>query len=217
MIYFFMIAMVLLYYLIFILYYQTLFPVKGHRVLPIILTLGLIATTYLCLTAWDLLVLNFPTVIIIMFVGLHFSTKMTWMQAAYGSATCAISAYCFRGIFTASCSFIYKGCDFLYNANAYYIITCFALPVSLLFFAVSRRKLIPDDKLKKFLNNDSQLKLVIVYELAAVINLVIINSGRYLSPSSIWYMQIALGSCTLTLFMLIYAIYQSIHSTELLE
>ncbi len=217
MIYFFAMAMVLLYYLVFIIYYQSLFPVKGLRIPQILLTLILVVASYVCLNTLDLLFLNFPAVMAIMIVGLRFSVGMKWRQAVYGGCTCTITAYCFRGICAVISAFFYRGCDFLYNANAYYIVTLFALPASLLFLGVLRRAILPDDKLKQFLNNDSQLKLIIVYELAAVINLVVINAGRYLSPNVDWYMGIALGACTLTLFMLIYAIHQSIRSTELLE
>ncbi|WP_312637311.1 ATP-binding protein [Oscillibacter sp.] len=217
MIYYFSMTMVLLYYLVFIIYYQSLFHVQGRRVPQIVVTLGLVVASYVCLNTWDWLLLNFPVVMAIMVVGFHFTTGMNWGQAAYGGGTCTITAYCFRGIFTVISSFIYRGCNFLYDAGAYYIITILALPASLLFFGALRRTIIPDDKLKKFLDNDSQLKLVVAYQMAAMINLVVINSGRYLSPSSDWYMEIALGACTLTLFMLIFAIHQSIRSTELLE
>ncbi len=179
--------------------------------------MGLVAASYLCLNALDLLLFNFPAVMVIMAVGFRFTTGMNWKQAVYGGGTCSINAYCFRGIFTVISAFIYRDRDFLYDANAYYIVTLFALPASLLLLALFRKRIIPDEKLKKLLHNDGQLNLIITYELAAVINLVVINSGRFQSSSSTWYMEIALGACTLTLFMLIYAIHQSIHGTELLE
>lgn len=210
-------AMVLLYYLFFIIYYQQLVPVKGGRALQIIITLLLVIASYVALNAWNQLLFNFPVTTLIMIVGLRFSTGMNWLQAFYGGACCTITAYCFRGIFTTISAFLCKGCDFLYNADAYYIITLFALPVSLLLLFVLRGTVLADNRLRRFLNNAGQLRLVIVYELAAVANLVVMNSGRNFSPNNIWYMGIALGNCTLTLFILIYVIYQSIKSTELLE
>lgn len=216
MIIFFDATMVLLYYLVFILYYQFLFPIKRHRVPQILMILTLLIT-YVCLNTWSLSILNFPAVMVIMIVGLRFSTRMKWNQAAYAGATCVITAYCFRGIFNAISGFLYKRYAFFSNTYTYYVITLFALPASLLFLSVLRRTLFPDIKIKQFLNNSSQLKLAIIYVMAAAIDLFVINTGRYLSPNWNWYMEIALGTCTLTLFMLIYAIHQSIRSTELLE
>lgn len=217
MIYIATMTMILLYYLVFIVYYQSLFPARGRKVFQVLLTLALIVASYVCLSVWDLLLLNFPSVMVIIIVGLRLCTAMNWKQAIYGGGTCAITAYCFRGGLTAFISLVYKGCDFLYDANAYYIVTLFALPASMLCLVVLRRTILPDNKVRQFMNNSGQLMLVIIYQLAAVINLVLINSGRYLKPNGSWYMGIALGACTLTLFMLIYAIYQSIRSTELCE
>lgn len=107
MIVFFDVTMVLLYYLVFIVYYQSLFPVKGHR-LPQILLLLTLLITYVCLNVWNLSILNFPAVMIIIIVGLRFSTGMKWNQAAYAGATCVITAYCFRGILNAVSAFLYK-------------------------------------------------------------------------------------------------------------
>lgn len=217
MFFYFAITMVLMYYLVFIVYYQLLFPVKGYRIPQIIFTLTLIAASYICLNTWNLLLFNFPAVIIVLILGLRISTGMNWSQASYGGCTCVIIAYCFRGIFTAISSFIYRYQNFIYNAKAYYIITLFALPASLLFLRVLRKTILPDHKLRQFMKNGSQLKPVITYEIAAIINLVVINSGRNNTPNIHWYMGIALGACTLTLFMLVFAIYHSIRGTELQE
>lgn len=215
MIFFFAMAMVLLYYLVFIVYYRSLFPLKKSAIPQVLLFLALVVAAYVCLNRWNLILLNLPVIMAIMIVGLRFSTGMNWSQAYYGGSTCAITGYCFRGIFVAISAFIYY--DFLYNAYAYYNIILLALPASLLLLGVLRRTLLPDDKLRQFLNNSSQLRLVIIYQLVAVVNLVVINSGRYLSLNSNWYMGIVLGACILTICMLIYATYQSIRSTELLE
>ncbi len=217
MIFYFAMTMVLLYYLLFMIYYRHLIPAKGDKVPQILLTLTIVIVSYIHLSAWNLLLFNFPIIMVIMITGLRFSTGMNWIQAFFSGGACVLSAYCFRGIFTAISALIYKSYDFLFNADAYYTISIFALSFSFLFFYVLRRTIFPDDKLRQLLNNDSQLRLVIVYELAAVINLVFINSGRFLYPNSVWYMEIALGACMMTLFMFIYAIYQSIRSTELLE
>lgn len=211
------ISMVFLYYLTFIVYYQSLFFVKKHRVLQTLLILITVAASYICLNAWNLLLFNFPIVIIIMIIGLRFSTGMNWVQASYGGSTCAITIYCFRGILTAISSFIYNDLNFLHNANSYFVITLFAIPASLIFLIILRKTILTDDKLMKFLNNRSQLKLIVAYEFAAIVNLFFVNSGRYLSTNNSWYIEIALGACTLTLFVLIFAIHQSIRSIELLE
>lgn len=217
MVFYFAITMVLLFYFVFIVYYQSLFPVKGYRILHILLILLLIAVSYICLNTWNLLLFNLPAVIMILILGLYITTGMNWSQATFGSCTCVIIAYCFRGIFTAIIAFIYRYHYFIYNAKAYYIITLFALPASLLFLRVLRKIILPDQRLKQFLKDGSQLKPVITYEIAAIINLVVINSGRNNTQNINWYMGIAFGACTLTLFMLVFAIYHSIRGTELRE
>ncbi|HMM06754.1 MAG TPA: GHKL domain-containing protein [Clostridiales bacterium] len=208
---------ILIYYFSFAVYYRKLFPTPKIRFIAPLLTILLIVMAYILLNTYHLLALNMPVVMILMVFGLRFSTGMNWLQATYGGSTSVLSAYCSRGILTAICAFIFRGRDFLSDANAYYTITCIALPLALFFFIILRKTILPDDKLTRFLNNDGQLKLVVAYEIVASLNLVAINFGRYLSPHNIWYMEIALGACILTLGMLIFAIYQSIRSTELLE
>lgn len=208
---------ILLYYCSFMFYYKKLFPVSGVRVIPFALILFLIVALYITLNAYNLLWVNMPAVMVAMICGLRFTTGLNWLQAVYGGITCALSAYCSRGIFTAISAIIFQGRDFLSDADTYYAITLFALPIALAVFKILRRTIFLDEKLKRFLCNSSQLQLVIVYEIAASINLMVMNSGRYLSPNNIWYVGVALGTCMLTLGVLVFAIYQSIRSTELLE
>ncbi|WRS28518.1 ATP-binding protein [Oscillospiraceae bacterium MB08-C2-2] len=179
--------------------------------------LSLIVVSYSVFYAHGLLVLNMPVIIVIMIIGLRFSTSMDWLQAVYGGATSILSAYCFRGIFTAIGALIFRGRDLLSDADAYYAITLAALPAALLSFSVLRRTIFPDHKMKRFLKNRGQLKTIVAYEMVATINLVAINSGRQSSPNNLWYVQVALGACVLALGMLVFAIYQSIYSAELLE
>lgn len=211
------IILILVYYSSFAIYYKKLYPVTKPWLIPLLLTLILIIMSYIILNRYNLLVLNMPVVMILMVFGLRFSTGMNWLQAAYGGSTSVLSAYCSRGILTAICALIFRRRDFLFDAGAYYAITFIALPLALLFFVILRKTIFPDDKLTRFLNNGSQLKIVVAYEIVASLHLVAINSGRYLSPHNIWFMAIALGACVLTLGMLIFAIYQSIRSTELVE
>lgn len=208
---------VLVYYAAFGLYYRMLFSVRKARMLPLFLTLVLVAAAYILLNGYGLLVLNMPAVMLLMLLGLRFSTGMNWLQAAYGAGTSVLSAYCFRGILTGISAHVFRGRDFLSDADAYYAMTLPALFIALLFFALLRRTILPDQKLKKFLDNQSQLKFVVVYELVAAVNLMTINAGRQLTPNNFWYMAVALGACVLTLGVLVFAIYQSVQSTELLE
>lgn len=210
-------TIVLLYYLVHIVYYKSLFPVPGRRIPQVVLILLLVAASYLCLNALGLLLLNFPSVMLIITVGLCLCTGMNWKQSIYGGGTCAITAYCFRGAFTSIIGLLYQGGDFLFDANAYYYITLLALPASLLFLWILRRMLLPDDRMRNFLNNNSQLKVVIIFQLMAVMNLTVIHSGRSRISDSDWYLEIALGACLLTLFTLIFATYHSIRSAELLK
>lgn len=210
-------TMILLYYFVFMIYYQKLFPASGIKIIQLLLTLILVAAAYLFLDTYSLRFLNMPVIMLIMISGLRFTTCMNWLQAVYGGSICVLSAYCFRGIFAAINAFVFQKQDFLSYNDVFYAVTLSALPSALLFFGMLRKTILPDNKLKWFLFNRSQLKLVVSYELGASVNLLIVNSGRYLSPHNLWYMGIVFGSSILTLGMLIYAIYQSIQSTELLE
>ncbi len=223
------IVMILMYYLIFMLYYQKLFPVQQSRQILILLILAIVLASYVFLDTQELSGLRFPAVMLVMIVGLYFSTSMNWLQALYGGGLCVLSVYSFRGAFTLTGSLVFQGHSFSSETDPYYLITIFALPLALLLFWALRRTIFPDAKIKKLLNNKAQLKLIVIYEIMAAINLANINLGRslspydirylgpYLSPHGIWAVKISIGSFLLTLSMLIYAVYQSIQSTELLE
>jgi len=165
---------------------------------------------------------------IAMTMGLRFSTSMDWLQSVYGGCFSALNAYCFRGILAVISTFFFCSQD-LSNIENYYASTVLVLPLVLIFLTIIDKTILPDDKLKLFLHNRNQLKYVVAYEITAAANLVIINSGRDLFPYGIfssgntlspygwWYVKIGLGAYVLTIGMLIYAIYQSVRSTELQE
>lgn len=157
------------------------------------------------------------TIMAIMTVSLRLTTGMDWLQALFGASLCVIGAYSFRGIIMSIMSFFFITDAFLYNDEIYYTITTYIMPLSLLFFAVLRAAIIPDNKLKVLLSNSVQLKHIVVYEIVSAINLTIIKFGRILSLDVIWYTEIALSASVLTLGMLIYSIYQSINIIEFLE
>ncbi len=222
------IPVVLLYYYSFLLYYRKLFPMQKRRPIQVLFILAIIASSYIFLNPSDIRWLRLPVIMIAMTIGLRFSTGMDWLQAAYGGSCSVLSAYSFRGIFAVISAFIFCN-NGLSNIEAYYASTVLVLPLVLLFFTILYKTILPDDKLRLFLHNRNQLKYVVTYEITASINLVVINSGRdlfpcdilssdnILSPYGMWYVKVGLGAYVLTIGMLIYAIYQSIQSTELQE
>lgn len=222
------IPVVLLYYYAFLLYYRKLFPAQRRRPIQVLLILAIIATSYVFLNPPDVRWLRLPIIMIALTIGLRYSTGMDWLQAAYGGSCSVLFAYCFRGIFAVISAFIFCNHD-LSNIEAYYASTVLVLPFVLFFLTILYKTILPDDKLRLFLHNRSQLKYVVTYEITAAANLVVINSGRdlfpcdilssdnILSPYGMWYVKVGLGAYVLTIGMLIYAIYQSIKSTELQE
>lgn len=211
------IGVIILYYYSFIFYFQRMFPPKKSKKIQGLLSMLIVVFAYVFLHKINMLWMIMLVVIIILTVSLRLTTKMNWLQAFFSGSICVISAYCSRGILISILSFFYSTHNFLQDGNSYYIITMLALPISLLFFAILRSTIIPDNKLKFFLSNSTQLKFVVVYEIIAAINLTIINFGRVLSVDFIWYTEIALTASILTMGMLIYSICQSIRSIELLE
>ncbi|PJJ30678.1 sensor histidine kinase [Lacrimispora celerecrescens] len=222
------IPVVLLYYYFFLFYYRKLFPMQKKRPIQVMLILAIIASSYIYLTPLGIRWLRLPVIMIAMSIGLRFSTGMDWLQAVYGGSFSVLNAYCFRGILAVISAIIFGGQD-LSNIETYYASTVLVLPLVLLFLTILYKTILPDDKLKLFLYNRNQLKYVVTYEITAAANLVVINSGRdlfpfdifssgnILSPYGRWYVNIGLGAYVLTIGMLIYAIYQSIRSTELQE
>ncbi|WP_313187083.1 sensor histidine kinase [Lacrimispora sp.] len=222
------IPVVLLYYYFFLLYYRKLFPIQKRRPIQVMLILAIIAASYIFLNPSGIRWVRLPVIMIAMTIGLRFSTGMDWLQAVYGGSCSVLCAYCFRGILAVISAFIFFGHD-LSNIETYYASTVLVLPLVLLFLTILYKTILPDDKLKLFLHNRNQLKYVVVYEITAAVNLVVINSGRdlfpygifssnnILSPYGKWYVKVGLGAYVLTIGMLFYAIYQSIRSTELQE
>jgi len=210
-------AVILLYYTIFLFYFHSLIPRKRGGLFRFCLSLAVLAASYAALSAADLLWLRIPVLAAAMMTGVRIFTGMDWLQSVYCGGHCILSIYSFRGIFTALGSFIFRSRDFLSDPDAYYSSTLIALPASLLLFWFLRRSIFPDSKIRHLLQSPSQLKFIIAYELLAILNLMIIFSGRYLSPHGVWFMEVMLGACVLTIGMLVYAIYHALRSTELLE
>lgn len=220
------IPVVLLYYYFFLLYYRKLFPMQKRRPIQVMLILAIIASSYIFLNPLGIRWLRLPIIMIAMTIGLRFSTGMDLLQAVYGGSFSVLNAYCFRGILAVISAIIFCGQD-LSNIETYYASTVLVLPLVLLFLTILYKTILPDDKVKLFLHSRNQLKYVVTYEITAAANLVVINSGRdlfpcdifstdnFLSPYGWWYVKIGLGAYVLTIGMLIYAIYQSVRSTEL--
>ncbi len=205
------------YYCAFLFYYYKILEVKALKFSFVLLTLICILGAYILLTIYDLNYWNIVVILFVMTMGLRGSIGMNWMQAFYGASICVLSAYCFRGMFTAISVFLFPGRDFLFDDVLYYKITLVAFPFAFLFFMILRKTILPDDKFKVFLMDKRQLRPVVIYEMAASANLATMNAGRYILSNNIWYMGVVLGASVLTLSMLIYAIYQSIQNAELVE
>lgn len=222
------IPVALLYYFSFLFYYRRLFPVQKKSVFPLLLLLVTITLSYLFMNDLSIRWLRMPILMVTMVFSIRFSTGMNWMQALYGGACSVLSAYCFRGIFTIISVLTLRKPSFL-NVNSYLTNTVLILPFALLFFLFLRKTILRDSRLKLFLYNHNQLKFVVIYEIAAVMNQTVLHAGFYLFPYDVWssdgrlsqwgtwFAVMGLGICSLSLGMLFYAIYQSIQSTELAE
>ena len=212
-------TVIVIYYLAFNLYYCRMFPPERHRGLVAALSLMTVLGTFFLLSYLGIRWLSLPLVTVAMVCGLRCTTGMNWMQALFGGSACAISAFCFRSIFTAMAAMVLlkNNRDFFMNNDSYYFMTFIALPVALLFFQLLRSTLLPDNRLKNLIKDTGQLKSVIAYEMTAIVNLTIVNQGRFISPDVVWYMGVALGADILTLGMLVYSIYHSMRASQLLE
>lgn len=212
------VVIILLYYLSFIIYYQYLMPAAGKKYYRVFLIGVVIVILYLCLNNnSNSHRLTIPIHIAVMMGGLWFTTGMNWLQSFYGGSFCVLSAYSFRGIFIGIGALVLRSNTFLSNAMAYYLLTAFALPLGLIGLNFLRNKFFPEEKMKQFLYNNSQLKLLGVFEIAMALNLTAIDSGRYFEPKGLWFTEFALTACLITLGILIYVNYQALQSTELAE
>ena len=153
--------MILMHYFVFMLYYQELFPAQRRRQIYVLLFLSIVLASYAFLDAHNLRGLRIPIIIIAMTAGIYFSTTMNLMQAICCGSFCVLASYSFRGIFISIGLLALQGNDFSFITKANYAITIFSLPFSLLFFLILHRTIFPDNKIKKFLNNRSQLTLII--------------------------------------------------------
>lgn len=225
---YFVISVAILYFFSFLFYYRRLFPIQKRSVLPFLLLLVIITVSYLFMNDLTIRWLKMVIIMTTMVFCIRFSTGMDWLQAFYGGACSVLVAYSFRGIFTVISVFILHKRDFS-NVNYYLTNTVLILPFVLLFCLFLRKTILPDNKLKLFLYNYNQLKFVVIYEIAAVLNLTVMNSGLYIFSYDVWFSEnglsswgtwfviMGLGNCLLSIGMLIYAIYQSIQGTELIE
>ena len=156
------IGLIILYYYSFILYFQRIFPPKKTKHIQELVSMLIIVFTYLFLYKINMAWITMLTIMAIMTVSLRLTTGMDWLQALFGASLCVIGAYSFRGIIMSIMSFFFITDAFLYNDEIYYTITTYIMPLSLLFFAVLRAAIIPDNKLKVLLSNSVQLKHIVV-------------------------------------------------------
>lgn len=210
---------IILYYLVLLLYYRWLLPSDGKRLWLIVPALLLIAVSFYALQLLGLSWLNIPVLMLAMAAGIHLSSGMSFIQALYVAGVCSLSLYCFRGITTAIRAWIVQDTipGFALDSQSYYTLTALSVIIALVFFQIMRKTIIPDNDLRMFLDNPASLKNVIVYEIAALPSLIILNQGRYYGPDALWFTGITLSGSSFTIIMLIYSIYHSIKETRLLQ
>lgn len=213
------IAAVLVYYLSFLLYYQKVFPPKKRRWARDVLALLSVDAAYTLLEILDMRFLFIPVVLLVMAAGFQLSTSMNWLQALHGGGLCALSAYCFRSVFVSIVAFIQldSNPDFIVESSTYITMTAVAFPIVMLFFIVLRKTVFKAHSSRRFLNNSGQLKMIVAYEIAAALNLTVINQARLSFSHVAWYLGIKLGASLLIHGILVYMIYQSNQTIELLE
>lgn len=208
-------VLVVFYYYPFAVYFTRLFPVSDkRRIIAAVLMAVLLAITYGALRTHNLRILNMPVFTIMMTVGLRCMTGMNWLQSLYGGLICVLGVYCTRGTLASIGALALRQpilSDTVDLASA-----VMTFPVGLAVFLFLQRKVFPAAKIRILLSTRSQLKQVVAYQIAAVLNLSIMYSGRHISQHDVWYPVIALINCAMTLGVLLFAIYQSIRGTELL-
>lgn len=207
---------IILYYFSFIVYYKNIFRSLG-RGIPVFCTLLIVLGSYFFLTFYNLLWLNIFIILGVMTIGIRISARTNWLQAFFCGSYCVLSVYCTRGILTSIGAFIFQSHNLVVNPRAYYAITILTLPITLLFSVSLRRIVFHDNNIEQLMHSYGQIKIIVVYEIVATINLFVIIIGRNLYTHGMWYIAVALGACVLTLGMLIYLIYQSIKNIQLME
>lgn len=209
---FIIIAITALYYFVFLCYYKKLIPAKKNAKIVTFIMLLFILFIYLLYYTAEIRWPVVPFVLIFIMIVFKFNTGMNWLQSLYGSITCTVNAYSFRGVITTIICMVQESNEilFLHSGNTYYGISVLGFPASLLFLHIIRKTILPDRKLKNFLNNQKQLKMIVSYELFSMILLLIISEGRFLFPHIAWFNSVFLLACLLSIGILIYCIYLSI-------
>lgn len=212
--------LIMIYYTSFMIYLQNLLGIQGKsKWLYLLSTLILILAVYGVAGSSRIYWLSLPFGVGVMMIGLRLSARLSWIQAAYCANLCILSAYSFRGMFTALSAFLLqkRQGDLLLHTDFYYAVSIFAVPATLGFFLLVRKRIFTDQQIKRLLEHSEQLKNIVAYEVMVMIYFTIVNQGRYFSPNVSWFTGISLGASILTLGALFYSTYQSIKAIELME
>ncbi|GLC78611.1 sensor histidine kinase [Lacrimispora brassicae] len=208
---------IIIYYFVFLLYYRSLFPREGSRYPQMALSLVFVTGGCVILDYAGLYWLNIPLLMLFMACGIWFAVKMSFLQALYAGGLGVLTIYSFRGIITSIWAWISQESSpsFALFSKYPYAMTMAAGLLSLAFFQILRRTLLPDKNIRFFLKNKEKVKSIVIYDWAAVPFFALMNLGGLFEPHVMWYLGITLAGSLFTLVMLIYSIYQAIRSVRL--
>lgn len=213
------VVVITVFYSFFLMYCRKLFPPTTRRLVPLLASVFGIVSLYLILAYWDIHWINLPCITLVLTAAVRYSTGMTWQQALCGGSSCVVSVYCFRGMFTSAYAVmaLRSNQDMLFRPEVYYTSTLIILPLLMIYFAVFRRTIFSDNKLKRFLSNREQMKFVIAYEVSTILEFTVVNQGRFELSNPLWYAGVMFGVCALNFSALVYLMHHAIQTIELVE
>ncbi|VEU83239.1 ATP-binding protein [Acholeplasma hippikon] len=214
-------AVLLLYNVAYVAYFIKLSPAKNrHRYFIIGLLILFQSAVYIIGDK------NFPLTIFILntaaiYVTIRLVTNLNMIQGAFAAGMGVINVNSIRNIINATFSimFINDGNFYLINdPDVYHVVTLLAFPVAMAIFIILRAFIFEDLKMKRFLYANTPLRLVVIYQLFSVVNLVLINSvslvNRQAPILSIEYYMAIGVTCLIIIYMMYVVMYYTIKYFE---
>lgn len=214
-------TIVVAFYSLLILYCRRLFPIEASKYIPFPATAVGIVCVYILLDYFDVFMIELPCMAIVLIIGLRFSTGMKWRQAVCGGCTCLLFIHCLRMILTTAYAFFSfrEEQGYFYQSDIYYKGTFIVLLIITLLICLEMFSEVISigSSIKFFLCNSRELIFTICYGSATIVEVTLMNIGRFQSPTQVIYISVVLGTSIINLGVLLYLIYHSVKSYKLFE
>ncbi|WP_054025660.1 sensor histidine kinase [Bacillus sp. FJAT-28004] len=212
------VALLIVYNIQFLLYCNNIFPVnRGHWLNYAIVVISNIAC-YIAVEYMNLPQTGVLAKSVLFMLGLKFLFEINLIPMLFYGLVYIFIIFSFKGIVASVFALILsEDIDYILQGEKFYTVVSIAALASILFIYIIKKTIVNELQLRKFHWNGSQMKNIVVLQIALLFYLMLIFDGRFVDSNPLWFTILYLVSNIWSLALMLVVWNKTIRAAYLQE